>query len=196
MSIRYAILGLLAEQPMHGYRLKEVFDRRVSPLWGLTTGQIYQSLAVLERAALVESRGERKGRRPTRRVYSITEAGKRDLGEWLQAPTTFARPFREEMVIRLMMLGGSQADGLLRMLARQTDEAKELLAHVMRMRAQRRVEGDGLDLTGVFLESMTHHLEADIKNLELFRGEIVRHRDGEPTADSTATATPDTSGTN
>lgn len=188
MSIRYAILGLLAEQPMHGYRLKEVFDRRVSPLWGLTTGQIYQSLAVLERAALVESRGERKGRRPTRRVYSVTEAGKRDLSQWLQSPTTFARPFREEIVIRLMMLGGMQAGGLMQMLERQTDEAKELLAHVMRMRTQRQTDERGLDLPGVFLEGMTHHLEADIKNLELFRGEIARHGTSAASIDGASSA--------
>lgn len=184
MAIRYAILGLLAEEPMHGYRLKEVFDQRVSPLWGLTTGQIYQSLAILERAALVEGRGERKGRRPTRRVYTITEAGKRNLDEWLRSPTSTSRPFREELVIRLMMLGETGADVLLETVERQADEATALLAHVARLRTRLASDRRGVDLPAVFLASLTHHLEADLKNLELFRSEIARclhareHRSG------------------
>ena len=57
MSIKYALLGLVGEEPMHGYRLKATFDRRVGGLWKLTTAQIYQTLNALERAGLVgESR--------------------------------------------------------------------------------------------------------------------------------------------
>ncbi len=177
MAIRYAILGLLAEEPMHGYRLKEVFDRRVSPLWGLTTGQIYQSLAILERAALVESKGERRGRRPARRVYSITEAGERDLDAWLRSPIAFPRVFRHEMLIRLMVLGGDGARDLLDVIQRQADDARAMLAQVARLRARRTVDHDAFDLGAVFLASMTNHLEADIKNLELFHRRVARDVD-------------------
>ena len=92
MSIKHAVLGLLSEQPMHGYRLKEAFDERVGGLWGLTTGQIYQTLKALERAALLEGRGERVGARPARRIYSLTPQGTRALNAWLdETPAPWTR---------------------------------------------------------------------------------------------------------
>lgn len=173
MSIRYAILGLLAEQPMHGYRLKEIFDLRVSPLWGLTTGQIYQSLGALERAALVESRGERKGRRPARRVYTITSAGRRDLTAWLGAkPAVWNRPFREDLLIRLMMLREEEASDLWTAIGFQEHEARTQLLRVTHMRRNRPRHEIALDLGRIFLDGMIHQLEADVKNLETFREEI------------------------
>lgn len=175
MSIRHAILGLLAEQPMHGYRIKEAFDGRVSPLWGLTTGQIYQSLAALERSALVESRNERKGRRPARRVYSVTESGKRELTAWLrESPAAWVRPFREEILIRLMMLQADQAPELWRTLGHQELEAMALLMRVTRMCDEQPRTEAGINLTRVFLDGMAQHLEADIRNLQRFRCEIER----------------------
>lgn len=173
MSIRHAILGLLAEQPMHGYRIKEAFDGRVSPLWGLTTGQIYQSLAALERSVLVESRQERKGRRPARRVYSVTEAGRRELAGWLRRkPALKTRPYREELLIRLMMLREEEAPALWQSLRRQESEAATELLRIARLRNDPREKAGALDLAGLFLDGMTYHLEADIKNLRRFLGEI------------------------
>jgi DNA-binding PadR family transcriptional regulator len=190
MSIRYAILGLLAERPLHGYGLKRVFDQRLSPLWGLTTGQIYQSLNALERVGLIEGRSERSTRRPARRVYSVTEAGRRALDRWLAAaPTAWTRPFRDEMLIRLMLLRDTEAAALSESLARQEHEAMLLLARVTRMRDQARARklDAAIDLAGVFLCGLAHHLEADIKSLQQFRAEIeardehsdVGHRSGD-----------------
>ena len=101
MSIKHAMLGLLSEQPMHGYRLKEAFDERVGGLWGLTTGQIYQTLKALERAALLEGRGERVGARPARRIYSLTPQGTRALNAWLdETPAPWTRWTSQESVVR------------------------------------------------------------------------------------------------
>jgi len=105
MSTKYAVLGLLAEQPMHGYRLKDAFDERVGGLWGLTTGQIYQTLKQLERDGLLEARGERIGNRPARRIYSVTAHGTHALQAWLdEIPAPWSRPFRAELLIRLLFL--------------------------------------------------------------------------------------------
>jgi PadR family transcriptional regulator AphA len=173
MSIRHAILGLLSEQPMHGYRLREAFAERVSPLWGLTTGQIYQSLAALERAGFLQSRGERAGRRPARRIYSVTESGRGELNTWLGgAPSTWARPFREDLLIRLMLLRDCDVGPLWQSLARQEDEATLHLARVVHLRASGPSRGATLDVRSTFLDGMAHHLEADVKLLQRCRLEI------------------------
>ena len=38
MSIKFAILALLAEKPRHGYEIKNEFDRRTNHTWPLNIG--------------------------------------------------------------------------------------------------------------------------------------------------------------
>lgn len=44
MSIKFAILALLAEKPRHGYEIKNEFDRRTNHTWPLNIGQVYTTL--------------------------------------------------------------------------------------------------------------------------------------------------------
>jgi DNA-binding PadR family transcriptional regulator len=167
MSIRYAILGLVAEQPLHGYGLKRVFDERMSPLWGLTTGQIYQSLTALERTGLVESARERNGRRPERKVYNITRAGERELHRWLQSAPSFApHPFREETLVRHMLLRRGDREDLRRSLRRMEDRVARALQEAKTTCAGRSAVGE------VFLQGLIDHLEADLKHFRRLRTEI------------------------
>ena len=53
MSIKHAILGLLAAGPAHGYALKAAFERDVAPRISLNYGQVYTTLARLEEAGMV-----------------------------------------------------------------------------------------------------------------------------------------------
>ena len=174
MSVRYAILGLLSEQPMHGYRLKKIVDQRLSPLWGLTTGQIYQSLAAMERTALVESRIERRGHRPRRRVYAVTPAGKRHLATWLDRPPAHvSRAFRQEAIIRMMFLDAASAPEFERWLGRESDEIGSLLGRVRQMRNDGPPKGRR-NLAAIYLTSLQHRLESDLKNLQVIRAELAR----------------------
>jgi len=52
MSIKFAILALLAEKPRHGYEIKNEFDRRTNHTWPLNIGQVYTTLDRLERDGL------------------------------------------------------------------------------------------------------------------------------------------------
>ena len=205
MSIKHEILGLLSEQPMHGYRLKDTFDERVSPMWGLTTAQIYQTLGALERAGLLQSRGERVGSRPERRIYKLTDTGERELLAWLrEPPATSLRPFRADLLLRLMFLRDEDVDRLCRTLDGQEHEALHLYARVTQMSRGCTVgDGTGIDILGLFLDGMAHHLDADLKILRRCRDEIDRwskaHTVAAPTAEAPARAderstAPDTRG--
>jgi DNA-binding PadR family transcriptional regulator len=176
MSIKHAILGLLSEQPMHGYRLKDIFDERVSPMWGLTTAQIYQTLSALERAGLLQSRGERVGSRPERRIYELTDAGEHELLAWLQEPPSASmRPFRADLLLRLMFLREDDVARLRRTLDRQEHEALHLYTRVTQMpRSCTAADGVDVDILGLFLDGMAHHLDADLKILRRCRDEIER----------------------
>src|SRR6266404_9797793 len=86
MSIKYAILGLLAERPSHGYAVHASFEARLSDFWELNYGQVYQVLGLLEREGLIAGEDDRVGKRPPKKVYSVTSRGRIALRNWLRAP--------------------------------------------------------------------------------------------------------------
>jgi DNA-binding PadR family transcriptional regulator len=68
--IRDAILGLLAEQPMHGYQVMQELAERSGGRWHPSAGSIYPTLQQLEDEGLVVAE-DRDGRN----TFSLTEAG-------------------------------------------------------------------------------------------------------------------------
>ncbi|HEX8827903.1 MAG TPA: PadR family transcriptional regulator, partial [Xanthobacteraceae bacterium] len=71
--LKFALLKLLAEVPRHGYDLiREIREKG----WGGGAGSVYPLLAALEAAGLIAGREE-----GDRRIYEITEKGRRLLGE-------------------------------------------------------------------------------------------------------------------
>jgi len=107
--LELAILGLLSEQPRHGYELKKRLSETLGPLWGISFGSLYPALGRLERSGAIEETEEtaapagsfvatgslsgdlaaarqrrraRPGRR-TRKAYRITERGRQLFAELL-----------------------------------------------------------------------------------------------------------------
>jgi DNA-binding PadR family transcriptional regulator len=71
--LKFALLKLLAELPRHGYDLiREIREKG----WGAGAGSVYPILSALEGAGLIVGRDE-----GDRRIYEITEQGRRLLGE-------------------------------------------------------------------------------------------------------------------
>jgi len=103
-----AILGLLVEQPRHGYEIEQVITKRGMREWtDLGFSSIYYVLGRLEQAGLVTARATpAAGRGPSRRVHTVTPAGH---GAWraatlaaLSTPVAVDRPF----LLGLAHLGG------------------------------------------------------------------------------------------
>ncbi|HEX8102045.1 MAG TPA: PadR family transcriptional regulator [Solirubrobacteraceae bacterium] len=80
MSLRHAVLGLLARRPSTGYELTQTFDRSLRTSWHARHSQIYPELAKLEAADLVEVVGHGARRSKT---YGVTAAGRAALRRWL-----------------------------------------------------------------------------------------------------------------
>jgi transcriptional regulator len=81
------ILAVLAGGPLHGYAIIEELKRRSGGALSLPEGTVYPALHRLEHAGLLASAWSSAGAR-RRRVYSLTAAGRRELGtrrgEWRQ----------------------------------------------------------------------------------------------------------------
>ena len=71
------VLGLIVEQPRHGYDLEQVIEQRGIRQWtDIGFSSIYYVLAKLERAGLIEAEQGRPGAK-SRRVFQITVEGRR-----------------------------------------------------------------------------------------------------------------------
>ena len=81
MSLRHALLNLLAGQPMSGYDLAQLFDRSMANVWPAQHSQIYPELGKLVASGLITQIAE--GPRG-RKVYETTPAGLDELRSWLR----------------------------------------------------------------------------------------------------------------
>lgn len=52
--LELAVLGLLKEQPLHGYELKKRLGEMLGAFWGVSFGSLYPALRRLERAGAIE----------------------------------------------------------------------------------------------------------------------------------------------
>jgi DNA-binding PadR family transcriptional regulator len=105
MSVRHAILGLLAQRPRHGYDLRAAFVAVMGGElnWDVKPAQIYTTLERLEQASLVQCESDLgEGKEPSRRVYAITPAGKKVLHEWFTNGITPEHQ-RDEFFVKLMI---------------------------------------------------------------------------------------------
>jgi PadR family transcriptional regulator, regulatory protein AphA len=99
MSLRHAVLGLLARRPSTGYELTQAFDLSLKASWHANHSQIYPELAKLEAADLAEVVGHGPRRSKT---YAITPAGRVELRRWL-VETEPDRSQRSESGLRLFL---------------------------------------------------------------------------------------------
>ena len=86
MSLSHAILGFLDYRPMSGYDLKKFFDQSVAHFWSATQSHIYKALETLEMDGMVELQVIQQERKPNRKQYKITEAGRAELRRWVSTP--------------------------------------------------------------------------------------------------------------
>ena len=165
VSLKYAILGLLSEGPRHGYELKGLYDEALVPSGKLSFGQVYPTLDRLRRDGCVDQDVVSQDDRPDRKVYSITEHGRRQLQEWLETPTELSLEARNETFLKLMLgrrLTGVDPLGVLKV------ERRACLARlheVTQARARAKEEGEPLQ-TILLLELAVLRLEAFVKWLE------------------------------
>ncbi len=74
-EVRLALLSLMSEGPKHGYELMKQLEERSGGIYRASAGTVYPTLQQLEDEGLVVSESKEG-----KRVYSLTEAGRAELG--------------------------------------------------------------------------------------------------------------------
>ena len=167
MSVRYAILGLLAKKPRHGYELRSAFEAVVGgdANWEVKPSQIYTTLERLEEAGLVERTSDLgEGDEPSRRVYSLTEAGHSALTEWFAQGVTPDHQ-RDEFFVKLMTALVSGEGKLDRIIETQRAHLFQDLHAATALRDSYNPHTEMAQI--LLLDKSVMHLEADLRWLDM-----------------------------
>jgi len=98
--VSYLVLGITALRgPSTPYDLKRFVQLSIGHFWPFPHTQLYAEPERLAEAGLLEETREEGGRR--RRHYTITDAGRERLGEWLEEPVTSPTEIRDLGVLKL-----------------------------------------------------------------------------------------------
>lgn len=103
--LKFALLGLLKYQPMSGYDLEQFINNSIGHFWHAKLSQIYRTLKGMEEAGLVTSRFKAQDEHRSKRMYTITEAGKRELMDWLAQLDTELDQVKLPFLIRVFFFG-------------------------------------------------------------------------------------------
>ncbi len=116
--LELAILGLLKEQPMHGYELRKQLSQKLGFFWTVSFGSLYPTLKRLEQRGVVEmtAYGEKPSRK--RQVYSITERGETEFLELL-AESAASRWEEDKFPLRLAFFRYLKPEMRIRLLERR-----------------------------------------------------------------------------
>lgn len=163
VSTPHVLLALLAGGSRHGYDLKRAHDERLPRARPLAFGQVYATLARLQRDGLVFPTGQEREGGPERTTYALTAEGRTALEEWL---STVERPMPyvgstlfAKVVVALLVTDANRARSYL---------IAQRRAHTERLReltAAKTAPGATLDDV-IAADFAIAHLDADLRWLQ------------------------------
>jgi DNA-binding PadR family transcriptional regulator len=159
MSLKFAMLGLLSLEPLHGYEIKQRFEDLLGGTVEVNIGQVYSTFQRLERDGLIQAEGVRGDR--GKLSYGITDAGRGALEDWLNRPADNPQQLRDDIYVKLLLAGrvaNGRLEGILNLQRRVfLQQLHDLGEHEA---AARR---DGRKDLALMIRGAILHTEADLK---------------------------------
>ncbi|NLX74571.1 MAG: PadR family transcriptional regulator [Synergistaceae bacterium] len=128
MSLKHGLLGLLNYGSMTGYELDKIFRDSLSFFWQAKTSQIYRELDTMECHGWLTSERIIQNDKPNKRVYTITDSGKEELGNWLSMPESDianAMRVKSAFLMRVFFAGETSTEQSLEMLRTYREKCME-----------------------------------------------------------------------
>jgi len=172
MSVKHGLLALLCEGPRYGYELKSAFEARTGSTWPLNVGQVYTTLARLERDGLVARDGEDA---EGHALYRVTPTGQREVEDWWDTAVEREAPARDELAIKLALAVGLSGVDARDVLQRQrTATVRALQSHTRKKSAL--PAGD--TAAALVLDALVFAAEAEVRWLDHCEARLTRARNG------------------
>ncbi|MGB8656975.1 MAG: PadR family transcriptional regulator [Candidatus Zixiibacteriota bacterium] len=165
------VLGLLSEQPMHGYQLYHQIEKSNMETWAQANlASIYNTLERLRRVGMVQAKKEKPGKMPEREVYHITSKGKKRLSNLVEEAITDQRMPENSFCVAVAFLFGLPKKRALECLEEKKKNLKKVREHLESLRKDFHRQ---LPLNWRFLLRYgIDHLRLDIKKIEDLKGKI------------------------
>lgn len=176
MSIKHALLALLAEDPAHGYELKKRYDEAVGLLWPLQQAQVYNNLRLLQQEGLVELDARvARAHLPDQKRFRLTDAGRGELARWVAEPVLTNRKLKDDFYLKLTVLAAVMENpgALAELLWRQREVHLHYLRELEHALAEAEAAGDAVAAS--LLEGAILHAEADLTWLDRCEERLLAH---------------------
>ncbi len=173
-----AVMALLYERPMHPYEMVTVMrERGKHETVRLRYSSLYSVVSAMEREGLISPRETmREGRRPERKIYEITDAGREEFLTWLRE--LLREPVKEytQFAAGLSFLPGLPPEEAIALLE---ERVGRLEAETGEMRARIDDAREEYALPRLFVVESEHELMLREAELDWVRGLIEDMRAGE-----------------
>jgi PadR family transcriptional regulator AphA len=100
----WAVLGLLAEAPAHGFAISKSLASggEIGAIWALPRPLVYRALGMLKDRGLVRPVVTEAGQGPNRTILTATQAGIDELDRWFEEPVVHVRDARSMLLLKLV----------------------------------------------------------------------------------------------
>ena len=164
------LLGFLMSGSMTGYALKKKFSLSFSFFSGLSYGSIYPALKKMEKEGWLNLEVEIQDGSPNRKVYTITDEGRRVFLENLRAPFALELP-KNAFLARLFFFSYLPAEERLDTANRHLETVREVQRNIRALEPQVRGRADEYQYLcytfGVrFFEDLVRNVTQVVQELE------------------------------
>ena len=165
LTIEYALLGFLYQQPRHGYEIHQqlLASAGVGLVWRVKQSKVYTLLHKLEQKGYVTAVTDPGDAYPPRKILHLTPDGEAIFRNWVQTPVPQAHKMRQEFMAKLYFAAQIDAPAAMALIARQRQQCQAWLAtaqeHAASLTAEQRFEGLLYQFRRGQIEAMLHWLD-------------------------------------
>ncbi|PBC71854.1 PadR family transcriptional regulator [Streptomyces sp. TLI_235] len=166
--MRLPLLALVAKEPAHGYELKQALEQTFGAAYPQANiGQIYVTLGRLEQNGLIQGEDVSDSKRP-KRVYEITDAGRKVLADWFAEPTEGPK-VRDEFFTKLVLAPATGVTDRITLINQQRRHYLNTMRGLSKLAAS---EDRDNRIAHLMIEGAMLHLQADLDWLERCQEEL------------------------
>ncbi|GAB2931494.1 MULTISPECIES: PadR family transcriptional regulator [Streptomyces] len=134
MALRNAVMAALLEGEASGYDLAKAFDASVANFWMSTPQQLYRELERMEAEGLVAARVIEQRRRPNKRLFSLTDAGRAAVHAYTVEPLGKPSAIRDELMVKVQCVDAGDIEAVRKAVTERMEWATAKLARYERLR--------------------------------------------------------------
>ena len=173
MSTRLVVLGLLRRRPLHGYEIKHIIQDHMGDWTSIAFGSIYFALKKLTEERMIEIvTTERKGSRPSRTVYALTDAGRAEFLRLLRQLWSETERQFFTTDLGLFFMDALPPDELLDHIDRRVSQLSATLDALREHRAESLADPHVPEIARFIFDHSQRHLEAELAWTRRLREEL------------------------